>query len=134
MLEDQAFGPNVEITQNTTLSLRAVAKNLGGIYYASAPEVIPQCTVKGLAIGRQRSEWIPPYQGDYISQSQCPAQRNQLNIEAFRTGEYPITRRLFVIVKQNGQLDEDAGRAYAELLLTDQGQDLIGQAGFVPIR
>jgi len=41
----------------------------------------------------------------------------------FRSGEYPITRRLFVIVKQNGQT-EQAGIAYANLLLTNQGQEL----------
>ncbi|MFM7354496.1 MAG: phosphate ABC transporter substrate-binding protein, partial [Microcystis aeruginosa] len=60
--------------------------------------------------------------------------RNQLNELAFQKGEYPITRRLFVIIKQNGQLDEQAGEAYANLLLTDQGQELIKKAGFVPLR
>nr|WP_283159914.1 hypothetical protein [Microcystis aeruginosa] len=39
-----------------------------------------------------------------------------------------------VIIKQNGQLDEQAGEAYADLLLTDQGQELIEKAGFVPLR
>jgi phosphate transport system substrate-binding protein len=51
-----------------------------------------------------------------------------------KTGQYPITRRLFVIIKENGQLDEQAGNAYAQLLLTDQGQTLISKAGFVKIR
>jgi phosphate transport system substrate-binding protein len=45
-----------------------------------------------------------------------------------------LTRRLFVIVKQNGQADQQAGEAYANLLLTNQGQDLLTQAGFVRIR
>jgi len=31
-------------------------------------------------------------------------------------------------------LDEQAGNAYANLLLTNEGQDLIQQAGFVKIR
>ncbi|NER28752.1 MAG: hypothetical protein F6J89_14225 [Symploca sp. SIO1C4] len=56
---------------------------------------------------------------------------NQL---AFRTGEYPITRRLFVIVKENGQVDQQAGLTYANLLLTTQGQDLLTKAGFVSLR
>ncbi|NJK62713.1 MAG: PstS family phosphate ABC transporter substrate-binding protein [Synechococcaceae cyanobacterium SM2_3_1] len=134
VLEGESLSPTVEITQNTTLSLRAVARNPGGIYYASAPEVIPQCTVKGLAIGRNSGEWVSPFQGSYVPPSRCPARRNRLHVTAFRTGDYPITRRLFVIVKDNNQTDEQAGRAYADLLLTDQGQELIEQAGFVAIQ
>jgi ABC-type phosphate transport system substrate-binding protein len=59
---------------------------------------------------------------------------SSLNELAFQTGEYPITRRLFVIIKQNGQLDEQAGEIYANLLLTNQGQQLIKKAGFVSLR
>jgi phosphate transport system substrate-binding protein len=39
-----------------------------------------------------------------------------------------------VIVKQNGQNDQQAGEAYAKLLQTNQGQELITKAGFVRIR
>ena len=66
--------------------------------------------------------------------SKCPEQRNQLNMEAFRDGAYPLTRRLFVIVKQDASTDEAAGRAYANILLSPEGQDLIEQTGFVRIR
>jgi phosphate transport system substrate-binding protein len=41
---------------------------------------------------------------------------------------------LFVIIKENGQVDQQVGEAYARLLLTDQGQDLIEKAGFVKLR
>lgn len=61
-------------------------------------------------------------------------QRDRLNFQAFQSGDSPLTRRLFVIVKQNVQIDEQAGMAYANLLLTNQGQKLIAEAGFVPIR
>lgn len=39
-----------------------------------------------------------------------------------------------VIVKQNEQLDRQAGVAYAQLLLTDRGQDLLEKSGFVSLR
>jgi phosphate transport system substrate-binding protein len=39
-----------------------------------------------------------------------------------------------VIVKQNNQSDQQAGETYANLLLTNQGQELISKAGFVRIR
>ena len=40
----------------------------------------------------------------------------------------------FALHQQNGQDDEQAGEAYAWLLLTDEGQKLIKKAGFIPIR
>lgn len=39
-----------------------------------------------------------------------------------------------MVVKQNGQIEQQAGVAYVKLLLTEQGQELITQAGFVKIR
>lgn len=134
ILEGEEFEATVEFIPTTTQALRALADNYGGIYYASATEVVPQCTVKSLPIGRKPDELIPPYQEPFVPLSQCPEQPNQLNKEAFQSGSYPITRRLFVIVKQNGQVDEEAGEAYARLLLTNQGQELIGEAGFVRLR
>ncbi len=134
VLEKQPFGANVQFIPTTTQALREVAANPGGIYYASAPEVVPQCGIKPLPLGRKPDQLVPPYQSPLITAAQCPAQRNQLNGAAFQSGEYPITRRLFVIVKQNGQVDQQAGEAYANMLLTNQGQDLIAKAGFVRIR
>lgn len=134
ILAKESFGSNVEFVADTTQALRRLAVTPGGIYYASAPEVVPQCTVKSLPIGRASGEFIPPYQEPLVPLSQCPRSRNRLNLEAFQTGQYPITRNLFVVVKQNGQIDEQAGDAYANFLLTGQGQELIEQTGFVKIR
>jgi phosphate transport system substrate-binding protein len=135
VLEKQPFGSNIKTMSTTTEAIRAVAVQPGGIYYASAPEIVSQCSVKALPLGRKLNEWISPYQNPPDPNSTaCDPQRNALNIQAFQAGTYPITRRLFVIVKQNGQVDEQAGEAYARLLLSDQGQDLIAKAGFVRLR
>jgi phosphate transport system substrate-binding protein len=134
LLGGDPLGRNVNPVGTTTEALRLVSKALGGVYYASAPEVVGQCTVKSLAIARKPNEFVPPHQEPWVPLAQCPAQRNQLNAQAFQTGEYPITRRLFVIVKENGQIDQQAGEAYANLLLTAQGQELIAKAGFVRLR
>ncbi|NEQ22114.1 MAG: PstS family phosphate ABC transporter substrate-binding protein [Microcoleus sp. SIO2G3] len=133
VLGGTSLGASVRSIGTTTEALRAVASDRGGIYFASAPEVVGQCTVKPLAIGRQAGQFVAPYQGEIFLSPQCPGQRTQLNIDALRNN-YPLTRQLFVIVKQNGQADQQAGEAYANLLLTSQGQDLLRQAGFVPIR
>ncbi|MBF2026840.1 MAG: substrate-binding domain-containing protein [Oscillatoriales cyanobacterium C42_A2020_001] len=134
ILSGQPFGGNVQMVYSTTDALRKVSGNPGGIYYASAPEIVPQCSVKPLAIARTDSAFVPPYQEPLVPAESCPAQRNQLNLDAFKTNTYPITRQLFVVVKQNGQVEQQAGEAYAALLLTDQGQELMGRTGFVRIR
>ncbi len=134
VLEKEKFAANVQFIPRTTQALQEVARNRGGIYYASAPEIVGQCTVKPLSIGHQSAHLIPPYALPFVSLEQCPQQRNQINAAAFQSGEYPITRRLFVIVKQNGQSDQQAGEAYVNFLQTDQGKKLITKAGFVTIR
>jgi phosphate transport system substrate-binding protein len=134
ILGGQAFSSQVEYVSTTTQALKKVADSPGGIYYASAPEVVPQCSIKPLPLGRTAGEYVAPYQEPLILPNQCPDKRNQLNIQAFQSGKYPITRNLFVVVKQNGRTEEQAGVAYANLLLTEQGQELITQTGFVKIR
>jgi phosphate transport system substrate-binding protein len=132
VLGGQPLGSDVTIVSTTTRALQVLGSTPGGIYFASAPEVVPQCSIKPLPIGRTANQFVPPYQEPFVNQ--CPNQRNQLNIQAFQSGDYPLTRNLFVVVKQNGQIEQQAGEAYANLLLTNQGQDLVAKAGFVKIR
>ncbi|NJR57337.1 MAG: PstS family phosphate ABC transporter substrate-binding protein [Acaryochloris sp. CRU_2_0] len=134
ILGGQPFGSQVELVSTTTQALQKLAGSPGGIYYASAPEVVPQCSIRPLPLGRTPGQYTAPYQEPFVLPSECPGKRNKLNIEAFQSGKYPITRNLFVVVKQTGQIEQQAGVAYANLLLTEQGQELITQAGFVKIR
>ena len=74
-----------------------------------------------LTLGWTQGQYIAPYQEPFVLPSKCSDKRNKLNIEAFQSGKYPITRNLFVVVKQIGQIEQQAGVAYANLLLTEQG-------------
>jgi phosphate transport system substrate-binding protein len=76
ILAGQQPGGNVQIVSTTTQALQKLANTPGGIYFASAPEVVPQCTVKPLAIGQTADKLVTPYQEPLVNQ--CPAQRNQL--------------------------------------------------------
>ncbi|MBF2022045.1 MAG: substrate-binding domain-containing protein [Hydrococcus sp. C42_A2020_068] len=134
ILKGQAFDENVEFVSTTTEALRQLADNPGGIYYDSAAVVLPQCTIKTLPLGQKPGELISPYQKPFISSTECPNRRNEINIEAFQTAQYPLTHYLYVIIKQNGGIEEQVGEAYANFLLTPQGQKLIARAGFIPIR
>lgn len=134
VLGGAGFGGSVQQVGTTTQALRQVAATPGAIYYASAPEIVGQCGVRPLPLGLQPNQLVPPYQEPYVPPEQCPNQRNQINLEALQSGQYPITRTLFVIIKQNGQTEQQAGEAYANLLRTEQAATLLSGAGFVPLR
>ena len=119
--------------RDTTDGIRKVSSNIGGIYYATTAEMIYQCKIKSLPVGRTPESLISPYQKPFIPLSKCPQKRNKVNKKDLRNGKYPITRRLFVIIKQDGHTDETAGLAYTNFLLSDQGQELVDKAGFIPI-
>ncbi|NJM89703.1 MAG: solute-binding protein [Hydrococcus sp. RU_2_2] len=134
VLEGQPFGYRVEFSPTSTEALRKLENEPGGIYYDSAALVLSQCQVKPLALGRFPDESIAPYRDSLVAPAECPNRRNQPNLEAFQTGKYPLTLDMYVVIKQNGRSEERAGKAYANFLLTEQGQELIERAGFVRIR
>lgn len=136
VLEAGTYGETVVFVDDTTTGIRQVLNNPGGIYYASAPEVVNQCSIYAIPVAAQgqSDDFIPPYADSWKTGQDCIDQANTVNKDAFREGTYPLTRRLFVIVKADGSSDESAGRAYVNILLSPEGQTLIEQTGFVSIR
>jgi phosphate transport system substrate-binding protein len=123
-LEDAVLSPESEIVRDYTAAIRKVSEIPGAISYASAPSVIDQRTVHLLALAKTGSNQFVP----------VSTKDNQINAEALRDGSYPFTRRLFVIIRRDGTLDEKAGTAYANFLLSANGQQIIEKSGFVAIR
>ncbi|MBE9065955.1 substrate-binding domain-containing protein [Leptolyngbya cf. ectocarpi LEGE 11479] len=125
VLNGEALAPNVRRSPNTTEALRLTGNTPGAIYFASAPEVVGQCTVKPLSIDQQ-----PPYEPPYIDLQNCPNQRNQPNLKGFESGDYPLTRKLYVV----SNTEQTIGQAYAALLLSQEGQIALNKAGFAQLR
>jgi len=134
ILNEKHITSNVKLATSTTEGLRIVNSNKGAIFYASAAEIVPQCSVQALPIGYNEDKLISPYQADPSSNLDCQATPHRVNHQSFRDASYPLTNKLYVIVKQNGQIEEEAGFAYARLLLSEAGQQAIEKAGFVAIR
>lgn len=123
VLDEEEFASSVEIITETTTTIQRIEMTLGGIGYATASEVCPQLNhVKSLPLAKDGRNFISPCNG------------KQVNGSVFADETYPFTRRLFVIIRRDGTLDEQAGIAYANMLLTDEAQQLIEQAGFVRLR
>jgi ABC-type phosphate transport system substrate-binding protein/ribosomal protein L37E len=126
-LEGAKVGKNVQIARDFTTLIRQTASTPGGISYGSASIVINQKSVRPLAVAKTGSK-------QYVSFSSEGKEGKKVNTKAFQDGTYPLTRRLFVIVRRDGTFDEQAGVAYANLLLSNEGQQIIEKSGFVAIR
>jgi phosphate transport system substrate-binding protein len=118
------IGANVEIVRDFTSAIRTVGKTPGGISYASAPLVMNQQSIRPVAIAKANStNYVQPF-----------TENKQVNASAFQDGSYPMARRLFIVIRRDGSLDEQAGLAYINLLLSREGQQITEQVGYAPIR
>ena len=117
------IGPNVKIVRDYSTAIRQVASTPGSISYSSASIAIAQQAIRLLKLAK-------PHSKQYVSPLTT---NNQVNVTAFRDGTFPLTRRLFVVIRRDGTPDEQAGVAYANMLLSAEGQQIIEKAGFAPI-
>lgn len=107
-----------QYVNNYTQALRQVIATPGAISFASASLVKKQQLIKVFSLAESNStNYLPPFIA------------GQPNLELFKTGNYPLTRRLFIVIRQDRTPDQLAGKAYAEMLLSNQGQEIIKQAG-----
>jgi phosphate transport system substrate-binding protein len=133
VLQSQPFSDRVKYVYSTTSAIRQLQQQPGGIYIASASQLVYQCSIKPLSINIG-DRVVTPYQGSRVAAEECPQQRNQINYQALLEGTYPLTDSLYVIVKENGDREQRIGEAFVKLMLSHQGQNLIKQAGFVAIQ
>ena len=123
ILQEESFGDSVEpYIRDTTTSIRQVVTTPGGIGYATASEVCDQNMIKTLSLAKDGSQI-------YVS----PCEASKVNLEDFANNAYPLARRLFVVIKEDGNRDQQAGVAYANMLLSDEGQQLVKESGLVPL-
>ncbi len=119
----QDIGPNVTIVRDYTTAIRKVASTPGGISYTSASIAIGQQTIHLLSVAKASSnQYVPPF-----------TKTGQVNVPAFQDGTYPLTRRLFVVIRRDRTPDEQAGIAYANLLLSAEGQQIVEKSGFAAL-
>jgi phosphate transport system substrate-binding protein len=117
-------GANVRILRDYTACIRAVASTPGAISYGSTPLITGQRTIRPVSLSKGNStQYVPSILAN-----------NHVNTKAFRDGTYPLTRRLFTVIRRDGSIDEQAGVAYSNFLLSKEGQQIIEKAGFVPLR
>jgi phosphate transport system substrate-binding protein len=115
----------VQFVNNYTEAIRKVSATPGGISFGGGGAIADQRTVRPLALAQANAkEYVQPFIDD----------GKRINVTAIRDGSYPMTRRLFVVLRQDSTIDQLAGEAYANMLLSKEGQQIVEKAGLVPLR
>lgn len=122
--EAGSVSPNVQSSRDYTELFRKVASTPGAIGIGTATLIGTQQRIRPVALAPDNSKNYVP----------LVIEGNRLNRAAFLDGTYPLTRRIFVIIRRNNTPDEQAGVAYSNLLLSKEGQEFVEKAGFIPIR
>ena len=107
---------------NNTQVLRKVIGTPGAISLASASLVANQKLIAPLDLAA-------PHSNNFVR----PFINGEPNLEAFKYGTYPLTKRQFLVIREDDTLDEWAGYAYANILISRQGQGYVEKAGSVTI-
>ena len=122
LLGDDKVGSNVEIVRTPTDAIRRVTATPGAISYTSIA-LAAQQTIHSIAVAKAGTrDYIKPF-----------TDNKQINVQAIQDGTYPMTRRVFVVIRRDGSVDEKAGIAYTNMLLSREGQTIIEKSGFIPI-
>ncbi|MGF1481480.1 MAG: PstS family phosphate ABC transporter substrate-binding protein [Cyanophyceae cyanobacterium] len=122
-LGEGTLGNNVEIVRSPTLAFREVIGTPGAIGFVSAALASQQGLLNVLNVEN-------PITRDFVSPL---TEEGMVNLDSFQTGDYPLTNKLFILYREDGTLDEEAGRAYTQMLLSKEGQEIVQNAGFVPL-
>jgi ABC-type phosphate transport system substrate-binding protein len=137
--------PTDKIIQLSTLAtLRTVLRDfedekIGGIGFGPLSKVFGQCSVYPLAIADANKSPIQPLSQD-IGQPIDPATdlcnkkgSYRPNIEVFQTRSYPLAYPLAVIYPRDNSRPP-VGRKFAEILKTQESQQLLSKTGLVPLQ
>ena len=124
-LEAGQIASRVQFIRDTTEAIRKVASTPGGISFGSNAVILGQQTIRPLGIAKANSqEYVQPLIDN----------GKQINAAAIRDGSYPLARRRFIVFRQDGTIDQLAGEAYVNMLLSREGQQIVEKAGLIPVR
>ena len=124
ILGGQQFTEGITEVGRITPLINEVNQTISGIGFASTSSVCSnQGVIRPLSI-ESNNTLVPP----------CDEGSKQPNLSRIEDETYPLTRKLFVIIRRGDTEREKASIAYVNMLLSDQGQKLAKDAGYVPIR
>jgi phosphate transport system substrate-binding protein len=106
-------GSKVQLVRDYTKAIRKVASTPGRISFGGARSIAGQPTIRPLAIAKANCQ---EYVQHFINDGK------QINAATVRDNTYPMSWYLFITYRCDGTIDEAAGEAYVNMLLSKEGQ------------
>ena len=69
--KNKNISSKIKFVTSTEAALKIITSNKGAIFYESAANIIPQCSVKAISIGYNTQKLVSPYQENRIRSNQC---------------------------------------------------------------
>ena len=113
----------VVIVRDYTTAIRTTASTLGGISYASSAILKGQQSIEPIGLATDKNS---PAVSALLADG-------SVNLQAFKKNYYPLTRNLSIVFRRDGTPNQQAAVAYINLLLSQEGQKIVKQAGMVPL-
>jgi len=111
VLMGKDYSPRAQTLQGTAAVVNAVSKDPNGIGYGGA------AYAKGVKFAKVKKDDKRP--------SYLPS------LETVRSGQYPITRYLFLYLRANPSGD---AKSFIDWCLTAEGQDIVTKVGYFPVK
>lgn len=127
---DGRFRDSVVELEDSRSVVEAVARNPNAIGYAGIGYRTE--AVRALALSPQASNFEGAYYSYYVEQYQDDDNLERRYGWVVR-GRYPLSRYLYIYTDEGDEHADEAVRAFMEFALSDAGQALAHDAGFIPL-
>ncbi|GAX42836.1 serine/threonine protein kinase [Tolypothrix sp. NIES-4075] len=128
VLKKQAYKTNIRELAKPREVINALTKTPGSISMLTVSQTINKKDIRVLPIAKDRNSLaVSPCADD-----KCTAVNKNLIHEDYYPQE--LNDKLYVVIKLDSGFDEQAGIAYANIMLSDEGQKMVEEAGFIPYR
>jgi len=122
-IKSTEIASEVQYTPNHTQAVRKVIATPGSISFSSASLAQDQSLIQSFDLAEGDSRAFVPGLIDGRS-----------NLKAFRDGQYPLTRSIFVNYRADGTREEKVAKVIVDYLNSESGQKIIEESGFVRLR
>ena len=119
VLKGASFNQKMQHLPGTAFIAELVAKDPTAMGFGGVSYFLQRPGIKILALAP-----------DSLTEAVLPVQDNHLNAEALRTGRYPLSRTLYLVLRQEG---DEAGTAFVNYLQTARAHKVMEAMNFIPV-
>jgi serine/threonine protein kinase len=126
VLKDEDYSQDFKFVVDNDEMKRTIKQTPGSIGYNTVSQFLNSSDIRILPIAKDNKS---------IAVTPCLNLKcDKINRNLFTENQYPpqLIHPLYIVIKMNNGLEQKAGYAYVNIMLSDEGQKIIEEAGFLP--